>query len=354
MASACVFCGSDAPLTLEHVFGQWLSRIGLPMEKALHTAGHLNHLGRSMGVRVPFTQTVKSFCASCNNGWMSKLEADAQRILTPFILDKPGRIEAGDLEAVATWAHKTALVSMLLSSQDERDQGHGVPEAEYHALFETQGPLPDTNFWIGRTDMPGWGARVTPLVVYIGGNPITDVPQGYAMTVTVGALVLFGIRFTSPALSVDVETSFDLARVWPAEEAVEWPAGRTVTPENYMELANARSLRSQHPLVSVRPLTSAVDLPESELRAGQVQLPLMCGRHHALYPAEIVREAQRGRFYRFTVACACPMSYIVETHETGVRCIAAADAGDIEEEFAALPGAERTIASSLRVKTRTL
>lgn len=353
MATSCVFCGSTAPLTREHVFGQWLGRIGLPMDKALHTAGELNQLGRDMGVRVPFTQMVKSFCGACNNGWMSKLEAEARRTLTSLILDEPAHIDEDDLATVALWAHKTALVSMLVSSQDERNDGHGVPESEYRALFDLQAPLPESRFWIGRADMEGfWGARITPLVVHIGGRPVTDTVQGYAMTVSVGALFIFGVRYTSTELAVDVDTPFGLAPVWPAAGDVTWPAGTTITRDNYMELANARSLVTGHPLLDVRPDVTAVDLAESQLRGDSVELPLMCGTHHALYPAEIVREAQRGNFYHFTVTCECPKSYLIQTHQTGVRCIAADDAEGISAQFHRLPGDERRFSPAFTAKTR--
>lgn len=170
-------------------------------------------------------------------------------------------------------------------------------------------------------------------------------------TVTVGALVLYGIRYTSPELAVDVDPGFGFARLWPTEGSVAWPAGTIILSANYMKLANARSLRTAHPLVEVHPLASAVDLPQSGLRRDQVQLPLMCGQHYALYPAEIVREAHRSRFYTFTVTCECPMSYLIQTHETGVRCIRADDAEAIDQRYRELPGDELTLGSNFTVKT---
>lgn len=92
MPESCAFCGSVGPLTREHVFGQWVSRTGLDLTPMRHHAGPLNALPRDMGEQPPFRQTVKSFCASCNNGWMSNLETVAQRVLTPLILDEPGTI----------------------------------------------------------------------------------------------------------------------------------------------------------------------------------------------------------------------------------------------------------------------
>ena len=106
----CPFCGSVSKLTAEHVFGDWLSRIGLPREPMAHGAGPLNRVMRELGVRPPFLQTV-GVCATCNNGWMSQLEQVAQRVLTPFILGRPGQIELEDAAAIAAWVQKTTLTA---------------------------------------------------------------------------------------------------------------------------------------------------------------------------------------------------------------------------------------------------
>ncbi|MGH3688652.1 MAG: hypothetical protein ACRDT7_00720 [Microbacterium sp.] len=322
------------------------------MEKSLHRAGQLNELGRDMGVRTPFTQSVKSFCGECNNGWMSRLETEAQRILTPLILGTPGQIDAEDLETVALWAHKTALTALMVSSQDERDDGHGVTAEEYHSLYQAQAPLPWSTFWIGRRENIGsWGVRVTPMAVTVGGVTIEDIPQGYVMTVTVGELVIHGLRFTSPELAVHVDTDFEMPTFWPPERPVIWPAGTTVTGDNYLRLANGSSLRASEPLVEIGPWAPAVNLPRSELRGNVVDLPLLCGVHSTGYPATLVREAHRGRFYYFAVSCECPVAYLIETRNTGAHCIAADDMETISELYESLPGDERVYDSIFTVKS---
>jgi hypothetical protein len=135
MASpVCVFCGSEELLTREHVFGDWLSKIGLNDEPAQNFAGPLNRISTPMGIGKPFSATVRSVCAACNNGWMSRLETIAQRVLTPIVLGDSSRIAAADQGAVAMWLHKTVLVSMLMSSSEQREKGHGLPPSEYWLL----------------------------------------------------------------------------------------------------------------------------------------------------------------------------------------------------------------------------
>jgi hypothetical protein len=133
----CPFCGFTGKLTAEHVFGNWLSRIGLDLAPVPHGAGPLNRIGQDLGVRPPFRQTVR-VCAGCNNGWMSHLEAAAQRILTSFILGEPGQIETDDVGTVAAWVQKTVLTSMLISSDAQRSAGYGLPPSEYRGLWAVE------------------------------------------------------------------------------------------------------------------------------------------------------------------------------------------------------------------------
>src|SRR5689334_17206096 len=106
MPDLCAFCGSTEPLTREHVFGQWVSKIGLDLSSVRHGAGPLNGLPRDMGEQPPYWRTVKDFCASCNNGWMSRLEDAARRALSSLILGKPGTISTEDQPVIVMWAQK--------------------------------------------------------------------------------------------------------------------------------------------------------------------------------------------------------------------------------------------------------
>ncbi|RJT89951.1 hypothetical protein D6T64_05135 [Cryobacterium melibiosiphilum] len=51
---ACAFCGNTGALTREHVFGDWLSKIGLEDDPVESVAGSLNQIGKRMGESRPF------------------------------------------------------------------------------------------------------------------------------------------------------------------------------------------------------------------------------------------------------------------------------------------------------------
>ncbi len=349
--SACAFCGSSGRLTREHVFGRWLSRIGLDATPVARGAGRLNRALREMGVGGPFEQTVREVCGNCNNGWMSGLEVIAQRVLAPMIVGGAGAVAEADAAAVAAWIQKTALTAMLVLSRTDRAAGSGLPPSEYRALWALRdevAPLPTSRFWIGRYT----GARrvasawVTPLAVTVEGLPVPDRPQGYAMTVLVGQLVLHGVRFTTPSLAVDVTTRQCLPQLWPVAGPTSWPAGQLMGDETFLRLAGGKDVCSTEPGIGVVPWTHATELPASIAVAGMVELPAICGEHVVYYPAVLVQEASLGRFYVFGTACECPKAYLIRTEADGAHCVDADTTEAVEARYEALPGEDVVIEDS--------
>lgn len=113
----CKFCGSDAPLTAEHVFPEWTrSHLLDPRDQGdgTHTTivleagmGVTQHRERS---GPPSTWTVKCVCAACNNGWMSRLETAAKPHLLKLMDGRSGIFD-DQREVLAAWFVKTALVA---------------------------------------------------------------------------------------------------------------------------------------------------------------------------------------------------------------------------------------------------
>jgi hypothetical protein len=126
---------------------------------------------------------------------------------------------------------------------------------------------------------------VTPLVVAIEGLPEPDRPQGYAMTIVLGQLVMHGVRFTTPSLQVEGTTRQELPQLWPADSSIEWPAGTTVDDTTFLGFAGGKDLRSMEHHIQLRPWKPATDLADSRAVRGMVELPTICGEHVAYYPA---------------------------------------------------------------------
>lgn len=174
---------------------------------------------------------------------------------------------------------KTCLTAMYVSTSDDRAAGYGLPSSEYCELYEfrdEQAPLPRSQFWIGRFGgSMAWSVRATPLVVLVDGLPEPEYPQGYAMTVVLGQLLLHGVRMTTPGLELKAGTVQEMPRSWPGADAARWPAGGTVSDDNYEAFALGRDLKVEE----ARPWRLAVELPASLPAGDMVELPTACGKH---------------------------------------------------------------------------
>lgn len=345
----CVFCGTAATMSREHVYGDWLSGLGLDLRPVAHRGGWLNREGLDYGTRPPFRHTVRDVCEPCNSGWLSRLEETAKRTVGPFILGTPGAIkDAADLGAVAAWAHKTALVAMLVSGEEERSHWYGLPPGEYRGLYERRAervPLPASRFWLGRYE-PGCrhaSTRVTPVVVSRGGvdrSEIADGPDGYLMTLIIGELLIHGIRFTAPRVHLRATPALDLVPLWPASVPVIWPCGEPLTDDGYFPFVDGRTLRSDEPDSMINRWTPATDLTRSEVTGSAVRLPLACGQQVTFYPLRLVDVAMAGRFHAFATGCECGKAYLVRTAPDGARCTAIGTPEGILERYEALDGEE--------------
>jgi hypothetical protein len=348
MAGTCVFCGATGGLTGEHVFGSWLTRIGLDLGPVVQRAGPLNRIPRDLGITRPFRQKVRDVCGTCNHGWMSQLEDIARQVLTPLILGDSGTIDLSDRGAVAAWMQKTALVAMLVSSEDDRARGYGLPQSEYRDLYdrrESKEPLPATHVWFGRyegEDRTGT-VGVVPIVVAIEGERDPDQPQGYAMTVILGKLLFHGVRFTTPSLHLELSTDPGLSQVWPVRSHPIGPLDTPVDDETFLRLSEGSRLRVAEPHVGLRPWKVATELEGSRSVGSMVGLPTACGEHVVYYPRVLVDEAMRGRFYAFITSCECDRAYLIQTESNGAHCKAAAPAEAVEKLYEELKGDEYVI-----------
>src|SRR4051812_14785329 len=109
---ACLFCG--CPLTSvrarEHVLPQWLlQHLEARGHRALSysTTDEFTHRSQSAAAFVE-----GRVCASCNNGWMARMEANIKPLLIRLVDGKQNvkDIDTTDMELLARWTAKTGLM----------------------------------------------------------------------------------------------------------------------------------------------------------------------------------------------------------------------------------------------------
>lgn len=342
MARRCVFCGSESDLTREHVLPDWLTQSGVDLERVVHQAGPLNVLPRQWQ-DAPFRTAVKMVCAGCNSGWLSKLENATKPVIAPLLHGESRRLPVEDQALLAAWTCKTALVSLLVSSNPAAP---GAPDDEYSALYRQKDrmePLPFSRYWIGSYD----GTRaasiwVTPFVVdVVGADSPPGSPSGYAITLTLGRLLVQGVRFTQPMLEVDLVTDPRLLEIWPPADTLPWPATGRVDDTVLDQMNTARTLTCLTKGLRLSPFGPATDLPASALEGRLVRLPLYCGKHDAFYPAQLAQETVRtGTRLAFLTSCECPMAYIIRTELDGAHIKQCGEPEAIEAAYEGWPGQE--------------
>jgi hypothetical protein len=182
-------------------------------------------------------------------------------------------------------------------------------------------------------------------VVAVDGFPEPELPNGYAMTITLGALVIHGVRFTHLPFSVDTATHGSLQPLWPVVRDLQLKESPFIDDE-YLALARGRKFLSSEPEVTLRPWRPASDLDASVLVGSVIELPLMCGEHVVYYPADLVLEAQRSRFYWFMTFCDCGTAYLIHTENDGAHAKSAGTPEQVVAQDEAIVGDEFELESS--------
>jgi len=156
----CAFCGTEGrPLTLEHVYPDWLSGY------FKHGLMGINEVGADGKGRVwseaIFQHKAKVVCANCNNGWMSTLETAAKPFLEGLIFTtNPKLLDAAAQQTLAFWAQKTVLMV---------NKGVGgafkIPAKFYQELYAQKQPLGSIMVTLGWR-MQASGNKNEPLATF--------------------------------------------------------------------------------------------------------------------------------------------------------------------------------------------
>ena len=255
---------------------------------------------------------------------MSRLEARAKPILTPLILDQASELLPDDQRQIAVWALKTALVAMLSSSEGDRGRGYGVPPTEYATLYanrERPEPPSHSQFWIGRyTGGRPAAIRNVPLTLELEDIPELEVPSAYLVTLTIGALLVQGVRFTTPHLFVEVTSEPELPRIWPTQPSVAWPPTPSIDDELFEAMIAGKALHAEQPGVGLVPFKPATDLEPSTIEGSMVKQPTPCGKHYVYFPAGLMFEAiLGGKRFAFIPQCGCGIAYLVVLEADGAH-----------------------------------
>jgi len=226
-----VFCRRDVPLTAEHVFPQWTRRfltdpdggLGTHTRITLRAGGEVDersHPGQAA------TGTVRSVCAECNNGWMSRLESEAAPFLLSMIRGHTRTYHPHGRTLIATWFVKTALVAGSKFTPT-------LPPDFYTQLFVDRQPSANTLVWLAATPYDEHHqSDFRPIRTQHEDEPPPPEPNSFSAMIVVGQLVGFIVSWLEavPA-TTRLQARFGpaLLPMWPTNVGTgTWPprAGR--------------------------------------------------------------------------------------------------------------------------------
>jgi hypothetical protein len=224
MTKPCLFCNNNAG-NREHLWPKWIhERIDFgPLKMDRY---------QSEQIIIPNPEiTVKSVCETCNNGWMSHLEAKNIPIIGSMLVDLSITLDHSVQETVTEWVMKTAMVF-----DSTRPKAAGVRfycRDDCSKIRERLFIPEHTRVWIGRINskhLLGLGTDYRYL------RPDTNEPHGQSTitTLVVGHFVAQAItqrkfqkfaHLDMPVLQPKGGGWEDyLTKIWPTErEWITWP-----------------------------------------------------------------------------------------------------------------------------------
>ena len=154
----CFFCGpTDSPLTKEHVWPRWVSRL----LRGRYNSDHFRQL-RAVGDNTTANRsspqdlnvTTETVCSGCNNEWLSIFENDQIKPLaSPLIIGRDAAALTPESQSLlAAWAYKMA---MLMDIAHPDKTGEFFTPAERLLFRQTTSAHPLLRVFLGRYNF-GW------------------------------------------------------------------------------------------------------------------------------------------------------------------------------------------------------
>jgi hypothetical protein len=188
----CIFCESDEKLTKEHVFGKWIKKAVVNPHPRTDHFVFINGAPKVPGAfnrpGAPHSKHLKVVCRTCNNGWMSALQANAKEHVLGLLRGELDINAKDNMKHIASYA---AMVTMVLEFSDLNTLT--VPQEERSYLRDKWAPPENWQIFAGRSiDINQTGAIWHTAGLFPLPKPGDEVLQGPNVQVTT---VIFGQSF---------------------------------------------------------------------------------------------------------------------------------------------------------------
>jgi len=200
---SCIFCAKP-PDSKEDLFPRWVLERVNTRELLYRKVGDGEpELTESQEVRIPCV------CATCNNGWMSRLEMKCKPLIGSLLEDIELPLDLDQQKFLAEWALKMAMVNDAYEKHDRF-----FTDAERHAFKNDNRAIPNgTGIWAARFDGRTLSSLGSEFKLGVPNN--SGLVEGHVYTVTVGHLTL-------QVLSLHEKVKQGITRVNVAASPLNW------------------------------------------------------------------------------------------------------------------------------------
>ncbi|HEX4999194.1 MAG TPA: hypothetical protein VFY29_13285 [Terriglobia bacterium] len=245
----CFFCGpTKTPLTEEHVWPKWVSRLLVGKYRPGHfinvrsTGSNTTGLWRSRNIEF----TTRTVCRTCNNEWLSSFEnRQVKPIATPLIAgNSKVLLRPDDQWKLSAWAYKMAMLAEVAIPPNERPELYFTP-AERKQFRETTIAHERIRVFLSNYKFGQHPAHAhLPVHTFTEREGKRRSFDLKISTMTVGALGIQVVAVRSASsreLTYASEIEFELlgkakgaiVEVWPpSSAAVRWPPRETMTQQD--------------------------------------------------------------------------------------------------------------------------
>lgn len=240
MARSCVFCGGAGPLTLEHVWPDWLARYVIEEIPAPWVKVGPKGVERIWDAPM-FHHKVRRVCRKCNSGWMHQLEVAMRPFLRWMLLGRDVRLDAETQGGMALWCVVRAYMAQFVNGAAT------VPPEHFHWVHSRGFPPLGTTVWLASYNGRRYPVFAAHQALTVAGGPNLK-PTGhnaYFTTFSVGRFVfqVFGQHLTDHWVDLTrppAHTGF-VQRIWPDPTLrIAWPPARGLNDAQLRDIASIR------------------------------------------------------------------------------------------------------------------
>ncbi len=228
-----MFC-ENTPVTLEHVWPDWVRRNVFPDEGPRRHVAAVNDEPIREWTAPPATLKAKIVCESCNSGWMSDIEKHVAPLLTPMANGEAVKLLAEDQLWIGRWALKTGLVFNYVMKPEE-----GVNPAFCHGFYKhLEAAFPATYVWLISCDPRDAAANYRSRNLWPAEVGITGQAHGFVSAIRLKGCILLAYMHTLSSRTVKTTTPY-FRTIVPSRGIVSWPLRKTLPIDAFPELTEA-------------------------------------------------------------------------------------------------------------------